>query len=181
MSLIGYARVSTRDQSLEQQLEQLTVAGCDKIFAGKQSGKSEDNGAKLNELVSYCRAGDVVVVSKFDRLGRSLSQVLTTIQLLADKGVCIKTLDGQIDTSNGTPMAKAFMQLLGVFAELEHSFIVDRLQSGRKATGKLGGRPAKLSKVDKDHIKDRVTAGDSKSMLSREYDVSRQTIQRCCL
>ncbi|MFV7785596.1 recombinase family protein [Shewanella marisflavi] len=176
MALIGYARVSTQDQSLEAQLEALKKAGCSKVFHGKQSGKSDDNWKKLDELIEYSREGDIVVVTAFDRLGRSLNQVLAKVDTLNKKGVSVKTLDGQIDTSDGSPMAKAFTQLLGVFAELEHSIITDRLQSGRRRTGKLGGRKPKLSPELQEEVKKRLKDGDSKLKLSKEFGVSRATI-----
>ena len=176
MALIGYARVSTQDQNLSTQIEQLTQAGCTKIFHGKQSGKSDDNLSKLREMVEYCREGDIVLVTKFDRLGRSLNQILETVQKLQSKGVMVRTLDGQVDTSNDTPMAKAFTQLLGVFAELEHGMITDRLQSGRQRTGRLGGRPSKLTPDQRQTIKLRHTQGESQTSLAKEYGVSRATI-----
>lgn len=179
MSLIGFARVSTQDQCLDSQIEDLTKAGCVKVFHGKQSGKSEDNFNKLQELIGYVREGDTVLVSKFDRLGRSLNQVLQVVQELQGKGVNIRTLDGQVNTEDDSPMARAFTQLLGVFAELEHGMITDRLQSGRKRTGKLGGRKAKLSLEQQSVIKQRLEAGESQVSLSKEYEVSRVTIARC--
>ncbi len=140
MSLIGFARVSTQDQDLSAQLELLEKAGCVKIFNGKQSGKSDDNLLKLDNLLDYVREGDTVILTKLDRMGRSLNMILTTIQKLSEMNVSVRTLDGQVDTSSENPMQKAMTQLLGVFAELEHSIIVDRLQTGRERTGRKGGR-----------------------------------------
>ena len=176
MTLIGYARVSTQDQDLTAQIDALKEAGCSRIFSGKQSGKSDDNQAKLEELIGYCREGDVVAVTKFDRLGRSLNQVLQVVDALKKKGVHIQTLDGQVDTANDNAMNKAMVQLLGVFAELEHSIIVDRLQTGRKLKGKLGGRKPKLTQEQQAEIRSRLKKGESKLKLSKEFDVSRATI-----
>jgi DNA invertase Pin-like site-specific DNA recombinase len=179
MTLIGYARVSTQDQDLSAQLEALENAGCSKIFHGKQSGKSDDNMKKLDEMLEYVREGDTVVLTKLDRMGRSLNRILTTIQNLQDKGVAVKTLDGQVDTTSENPMQKAMTQLLGVFAELEHSIIVDRLQSGRERTGRKGGKPKSLNE---DQMKDVIRLfndeGMSKSKLAKEFNVSRMTIMR---
>jgi DNA invertase Pin-like site-specific DNA recombinase len=174
--LIGYARVSTQDQNLDAQLEQLKSAGCTEVFYGKQSGKSDDNALKLTEMVKYARKGDVILVTKFDRLGRSLKQVLDVVEQLQKKGVTIRTLDGQVDSSNDSPMARAFTQLLGVFAELEHGFIVDRLQSGRERTGKKGGRKPKLTEEQITEVKTKLEQGVSKVKLSKEYGVSRATV-----
>jgi DNA invertase Pin-like site-specific DNA recombinase len=181
MSLIGYARVSTQDQNLSAQLEALQEAGCTKVFYGKQSGKSDDNQKKLEQLVDYARAGDIVVLTKLDRLGRSLSRILLTIQELEKKGVAMKTLDGQVDTASSNPMQKAMTQLLGVFAELEHSIITDRLQSGRIRTGKLGGKPRILSSQQVAEITKLHKEGTSKRQLAIQFKVSRATIMRSLL
>lgn len=178
MALIGYARVSTQDQDLSAQLEALQAAGCERIYHGKQSGKSDDNQKKLQELIDYVRHGDTVVLTKLDRMGRSLNRILMTIQELQDKGVAVKTLDGQVDTASSSPMQKAMTQLLGVFAELEHSIIVDRLQSGRERTGRKGGRTKSLTEGQITEVKELFSDGMSKSKLAAKFGVSRATIMR---
>ncbi|EIA1494023.1 recombinase family protein [Vibrio parahaemolyticus] len=178
MSFIGFARVSTQDQNLDAQIEALTEAGCIRIFHGKQSGKSDDNKAKLDELIDYVRDGDVVVITKLDRLGRSLNIILDAITRIQAKGAQVKTLDGQVDTSADDAMRKAMTQLLGVFAELEHSIIVDRLQSGRERTGKKGGRRPLLSDDQKKLAVSRLNSGDSISQIAKDMDVSRATVMR---
>ncbi len=178
MALIGYARVSTADQDLSAQLEALTTAGCQKIFYGKQSGKSDDNKNKLAELLNYVREGDSVVLTKLDRMGRSLNMILATIQQLQEQGVQVKTLDGQVDTTSENAMQRAMTQLLGVFAELEHSIIVDRLQSGRERTGKKGGRKKALDDHQHKDVQTLFKNGSSISMLARKFEVSRATIHR---
>ncbi|MDW2322042.1 recombinase family protein [Vibrio sp. 1159] len=178
MALIGYARVSTADQDLSAQLEALTTAGCQKVFYGKQSGKSDDNKNKLAELLHYVREGDTVVLTKLDRMGRSLNTILATIQQLQEQGVQVKTLDGQVDTASDNAMQRAMTQLLGVFAELEHSIIVDRLQSGRERTGNKGGRKSAISEAQRKEIKQKLSDGSSISALAREYCTSRTTIYR---
>ncbi|ELA8362077.1 MULTISPECIES: recombinase family protein [Vibrio harveyi group] len=178
MALIGYARVSTADQDLSAQLEALTAAGCQKIFYGKQSGKSDDNKKKLAELLNYVREGDTVVLTKLDRMGRSLNMILATIQQLQEQGVQVKTLDWQVDTTSNNAMQRAMTQLLGVFAELEHSIIVDRLQSGRERTGNKGGRKSAINEAQRKEIKQKLSDGASISALAREYGTSRATIHR---
>ncbi|EHR6926459.1 recombinase family protein [Vibrio parahaemolyticus] len=178
MALIGYARVSTQDQCLESQLEALTAAGCQKVFYGKQSGKSDDNKNKLAELLNYVREGDIVVLTKLDRMGRSLNMILATIQKLQEQGVQIKTLDRQVDTTSENAMQRAMTQLLGVFAELEHSIIVDRLQSGRERTGNKGGRKSAISEAQRKEIKQKLASGASVSALARDFRTSRATIHR---
>ncbi|WP_274063338.1 recombinase family protein [Vibrio parahaemolyticus] len=178
MALIGYARVSTADQDLSAQLEALTTAGCQKIFYGKQSGTSDDNKNKLAELLHYVREGDTVVLTKLDRMGRSLNMILATIQQLQEQGVQVKTLDGQVDTTSENAMQRAMTQLLGVFAELEHSIIVDRLQSGRERTGNKGGRKSTISEDQRKEIKQKLASGASVSALARDFRTSRATIYR---
>tara|TARA_R110002167_G_scaffold70379_1_gene198299 strand:+ start:2465 stop:3016 length:552 start_codon:yes stop_codon:yes gene_type:complete len=176
MAKLGYARVSTKDQDLTAQLEALEAEGCSRVFAGKQSGKSDDNAAKLQELIDYAREGDTIYLTKLDRMGRSLNQILMTIQELQNKGINVATLDGQVDTASDSPMQKAMTQLLGVFAELEHSIIVDRLQSGRKRTGKLGGRKPKLSPEQVSEVSKALASGESKSSLAKRFKISRSTV-----
>lgn len=178
MALVGFARVSTQDQDLSAQLEALEQAGCVKVFHGKQSGKSDDNQQKLKELLAYVREGDTVVLTKLDRMGRSLNRILMTIQSLQDKGVALRTLDGQVDTASENPMQKAMTQLLGVFSELEHSIIVDRLQSGRERTGRKGGKPKSLSDTQMKEVNRLFKQGVSKSKLAAQFSVSRMTIMR---
>lgn len=178
MALIGYARVSTKDQNLEAQLEVLTAAGCQKLFYGKQSGKSDDNRKKLNELFDYVREGDVVVLTKLDRMGRSLNMILATIHQLQEQGVQVKTLDGQVDTTSDNAMQRAMTQLLGVFAELEHSIIVDRLQSGRERTGNKGGRKSVLTIPQRAEVRAKIAEGAPISSVARDYKTSRTTVYR---
>lgn len=178
MALIGFARVSTNSQDLTIQLERLTAAGCFKIFQGKHSGKAESNKEALQELLEYVREDDTVIVTKLDRLGRSLSQVLQVIDSLNTKGVNLKALDQQIDTSNSDPMSKAMVQLLGMFAELERNFILSRTQEGKKASGNYGGRPSKLNNEEKKDIIEAHKKGLSINKLSKQHNVSRATIGR---
>lgn len=176
MSLIGYARVSTVSQDLKDQLKQLAEYGCEKVFSGKHSGKADTNKEQLEALLDYVRSGDTVVVTKIDRFGRSLSQVLTTIDALTAKGVNLVAINQNIDTSNSDPMSKAMVQLLGMFAEMERNFIVTRTQEGKQASGNFGGRKKKLSDEQRTEIKIKLADGISKVKLSKEYNVSRSTI-----
>lgn len=184
MAFIGYARVSTIEQDLSLQLEALQKAGCKEIFAGKQSGVSEQNQAKLNEILTYIRKGDVVVVTKLDRLGRSLKSILASVDAIHQKGATLKTLDGAIDSTDNSPFAKAMVSLLGVFAELERDLITQRTAEGRekaKADGKHMGRPKTISDKDREQIRNLVNSkSQSMNSLSKEYGVSRTTIKRIC-
>lgn len=183
MAFVGYARVSTLDQDLTLQLEALNGSGCEKIFHGKQSGASKQNEDKLGQMLEYIREGDTVLVTKLDRLGRSLKSILETIESIHQKGAKLKTLDGVIDTSAKSPFAKATVSLLGVFAQLERDLIVSRTGEGRALAKKMGkrlGRNKTISDKDRESIRKRLKAGESKSALSREFAVSRTTIGRIC-
>lgn len=185
MAKIGYARVSTLKQDLNEQIAELEKFGCTKIFSGKHSGKPEQNEEQLNELLNYIREGDVVVVTKLDRLGRSLSQCLKVLDMLAENKIGFVALNQGIDTTKRKdPMAMAMIHLLGLFAELERNFIVDRTQGGKLAkieSGDLkaiGGRPKILSeKAEKRLLKD-LQKNYSLTKLAEKYEVSRATISR---
>ena len=132
MTKIGYARVSTLKQDLSEQIAALEKFGCTKIFSGKHSGKAEKNEEQLNELLNYIREGDTLVVTKLDRLGRSLSQCLRTLDFLLENKIGFIALNQSIDTTKSKdPMAMAIIHLLGLFAELERNFIVERTQGGK--------------------------------------------------
>jgi DNA invertase Pin-like site-specific DNA recombinase len=179
MSIIGFARVSTSEQELTLQLAQLQGAGCDKIFYGKHSGASIINVDKLNELINYIRADDVVLVTKLDRLGRSLKSILTAIDLIHAKEASLRSLDGVIDTSNDSPMSKAVVNLLGEFAQLERDLIVSRTREGREkamAEGKVFGRPRQIDDKSRNAIQKNKTQNVFE--LARKYGVSRTTINR---
>jgi DNA invertase Pin-like site-specific DNA recombinase len=181
MSTIGFARVSTIDQDLTLQLEALNAEGCVEVFHGKPSGISDENEAKLAELISYIRKDDVVIVTKLDRLGRSLKSILSSVDAIHGKNATLRTLDGVINTSNNSPFAKATVALIGVFAQLERDLIIARTSEGRAAAmlvGKHMGRPAQISDEDRMNIRKSIKKGDSVSSQARKYGVSRTTINR---
>ena len=176
MEFVGYARVSTQQQDLTQQIDKLEAYGCKKIFKGKHSGKEATNKEALDELLKYVREGDTVVVTKLDRLGRSLAHVLVSLDSLVELPVNLVTIDQPIDTNKSDALSKAMVQLLGMFAELERNFIVTRTQEGKAATGNYGGRKPKLTKEQEQEIRDKLANGVSKVKLSKEYGVARATI-----
>ncbi len=182
MSLIGFARVSTEDQDLTSQLELLKEVGCLEIFHGKQSGASDENQEKLAELIKYIRKGDIVLVTKLDRLGRSLKSVLSAIDEIHNKEATLRSLDGVIDTSNDSPIAKAVVNLIGTFAQLERDLIISRTKEGReraKAEGRHLGRGYTIEPKDREIIRLKLKNGQAnKSQLAKQYGVSRTTINR---
>jgi DNA invertase Pin-like site-specific DNA recombinase len=176
---VGWARVSGEGQDLDGQLDALSAANCEKVFSSKHSGKGKGTNAdKLQELISYVREGDIVVVTKLDRLGRSLREVLNTVDTLRDKGVALKALEQPIDTSKDDAFSNAMLQMMGVFAEMERTFIVERTKAGRERTGNYGGRKKTISDDERQQIRELVAAGATQYSLAKRYGVSKQTIHR---
>jgi DNA invertase Pin-like site-specific DNA recombinase len=143
--LIGYARVSTHDQTLNLQQDALTKEGCSKIFTDTASGaKAERKG--LDEALDYVRNGDSLVVWRLDRLGRSLPHLITTLTGLEEQGIGFKSLTENIDTT--TSGGKLIFHIFGALAEFERNLIRERTQAGltaARARGRKGGRPKALT------------------------------------
>ena len=143
--LIGYARVSTQDQTLDLQTDALKQAGCEKLFTDSISGtKSERPG--LQEAMNHLRAGDTLVVWRLDRLGRTLKHLIATITDLSDKGIGFKSLQENMDTT--TSGGKLIFHIFGALAEFEREVIKERTNAGlqaARARGRLGGRPKMLA------------------------------------
>lgn len=138
---IGYARVSTVDQTLALQRDALTAIGCHPIYSDTMSGTT-DRRPGLEQALSHLRAGDTLVVWRLDRLGRSLKHLIDTIQLLEQRGVGFRSLTENIDTT--TPGGKLIFHIFGSLAEFERASIVERTQAGLAAArvrGRNGGRP----------------------------------------
>jgi DNA invertase Pin-like site-specific DNA recombinase len=141
MAIIGYARVSSRDQNLDRQTDALKAAGVEKIFSDKLSGKNTDRPG-LKSALGYIREGDTLVVLSFDRMARSLPDLLRIVQEVTDKKVQFKSLHEQIDTSS--PAGKFQLAIFGAMAEFERSMIAERRTEGIQAAldrGKRLGRP----------------------------------------
>jgi DNA invertase Pin-like site-specific DNA recombinase len=139
--LIGYARVSTQDQTLDLQTDALTQSGCEKIFTDTMSGaKAERPG--LQDAMTHLRAGDTLVVWRLDRLGRTLKQLIATITDLSERDIGFKSLQENIDTT--TSGGKLIFHIFGALAEFEREIIRERTNAGlqaARARGRLGGRP----------------------------------------
>ena len=138
---IGYARVSTTDQTLSLQRDALTAAHCSPIYTDTMSG-TKDRRPGLEQALSHLRAGDTLVVWRLDRLGRSLKHLIDTIQDLEQRGVGFRSLTENIDTT--TPGGKLIFHIFGSLAEFERALIVERTQAGlaaARARGRNGGRP----------------------------------------
>ena len=146
---MGYARVSTKDQSLDLQVDALKDAGCEQVFREVASGAKTARPA-LDDLLSRLRAGDVLVIWKLDRLGRSLKHLVTLTADLLEREVGLVSLNDPIDTT--TPQGRLVFNIFASLAEFERELIRERTQAGLKAArarGRKGGRPKGLSKEAK--------------------------------
>lgn len=143
--LIGYARVSREEQNLDLQLDELRKSGCEKFFTDKISG-AVDVRSGLDELLSFARSGDVIVVWRLDRLGRTLKKLISMVEELEQKGIGFKSLRESIDTT--TAGGRLIFHVFGALAEFERSLISERTKAGlasAKARGRCGGRPKALT------------------------------------
>lgn len=139
--LIGYARISTQEQTLNLQTDALNKAGCTRIFTDTASGASTERKG-LEEAIQFLREGDTLVVWRLDRLGRSLKHLIETITVLHNRKIGFRSLNENIDTT--TPGGKLIFHVFGALAEFERDLIRERTQAGltaARARGKRGGRP----------------------------------------
>jgi DNA invertase Pin-like site-specific DNA recombinase len=145
MSLIGYARVSTADQSPLLQTDALRAAGCSRLFAETASGALSER-PRLKAVIDYLRPGDTLVVWKLDRLARSIKQLIETIEILHNMDCGFRSLTEAIDTT--TPSGKLVFHIFGALTEFERNIIRERTLAGlasARARGRIGGRPRSLS------------------------------------
>lgn len=143
--LIGYERVSTTEQSLDSQRDELKAAGCEKIYSDKASGMKADRPG-LNDALRYLRDGDVFVVTKLDRLGRTLKHLIVTVEDLHQRNIGFKSLKDGIDTTTST--GKLMFHIIGAIAEFERDLIRERTRAGlqaARARGRKGGPKVKAT------------------------------------
>lgn len=165
--LIGYARVSTLEQSANLQNDALEKAGCEKIFVDKISGASKERPA-LDKAKEILRRGDTLVVWRLDRLGRSLRDLIDWMSYLEQEGVALKSLQEAIDTSTST--GRLVFHIFAALAEFERNLIRERTNAGleaARARGRKGGRPVKLNQAKRD-------------MAIQLYQAKQHTIKEIC-
>jgi len=183
--VFAYCRVSTVDQTTENQIQEIATAGFSitpaRTIAETVSGSvaaSERKG--FGQLLNKLESGDVLVVTKLDRLGRNAMDVRATVEGLTGMGVRVHCLAlGSLDLTS--PAGKMTMGVINAVAEFERDLLIERTQSGlsrAKAEGKTFGRPAALQGSVLDAVRQRIAAGDTVSAIAKDYSTSRQTIMR---
>ncbi len=178
--LIGYARVSTGEQTLDLQLDALQKAGCAKTYRETASGAKAERPV-LADVVGYLRPGDTLVVWRLDRLGRSLRHLIETVATLAERGIGFKSLTEQIDTT--TSGGKLVFHVFGALAEFERDLIRERTHAGlaaARARGRTGGRPKKLADPKRLALARALYAGGQADIatICQTLGISRATLYR---
>jgi DNA invertase Pin-like site-specific DNA recombinase len=174
--IYGYARVSTEDQDLAIQHAALESAGCMMIFAEKKSGTRRDGRTELRVLLECVREGDTVVITRIDRLARSMRDLQNIVQELKEKGVTLKATEQPIDT--GSAAGKAFLDMLGVFAEFETNLRRERQLEGiaqAKARGIYKGRKPS---IDVAKVKAMRASGMGPAAIAKQLKMARSSVYR---
>ena len=175
--MYGYARVSTCDQELAIQEAALLRAGCTIIRSEKVSGTSLDGRTELQTLMQFVRAGDVLVVTRIDRLARSLRDLQNIVADLKAKGVHLKATEQPIDTS--TAAGKAFLDMLGVFAEFETNLRRERQLEGISKAKLEGAYKGRKPTIDTQRVRQLRSSGMGASAIARELGIGRASVYRC--
>lgn len=176
---IGYARVSTSDQNSSSQIDALNQAGAIKVFVDTYTGTKMSR-PEFDKALEFLREGDTLVVTRLDRLGRSTKDLLSIAETLELRGISLRVLEQNIDTSSAE--GRLFFTIVGAFAEFEHSLIVSRTKDGlaaARARGRTGGRKPKLNSVQLKEALRMYQNGDKTVLeIANLFSTSRQTIYR---
>jgi DNA invertase Pin-like site-specific DNA recombinase len=176
MSVIGYARVSTTDQDLTVQVDALKAAGCDVIRQEHASGTSTRGRTELQTILDFIRAGDMLAVTRIDRLARSIADLQTIVRTLKERGASLRATSQPIDTN--TAAGKCFLDMLGVFAEFETNLRRERQLEGiakAKAQGVYRGRKAS---IDPARVKQLKHDGLGPTEIARTLKIGRASVYR---
>lgn len=176
MALYGYARVSSADQDYSVQENALRQAGCDVIRAEKASGTTRNGRTELDVLLAFLRPGDALVVTRVDRLARNIKDLQDIALDLNNRGVALKAIEQQIDTSSAA--GKAFFDMLGVFAEFETNLRKERQREGILAAKAKGVYRGRKKAVDTGKIKELRENGLGPSEIAKQLGISRTTVYR---
>ncbi|MDU1944830.1 MAG: recombinase family protein [Haemophilus parainfluenzae] len=174
--LVGYARVSTKEQNYEMQIQALRNAGCEKIFSEKESGNSDDR-REFKKTLTFLREGDTLIVWKLDRLGRSISQSSRVLETLKEKKVSVVSLIENIDTR--TIFGEWLFYFASIFAEMERNSIIERTKAGIKFAREQGvriGRPPKMTEDNIEIIRELLKAGWTVKKIAEKLGISQSSI-----
>lgn len=177
--IIGYARVSTDDQSLDSQTDSLSAAGAEKVFADRISGSRRAR-PELDKMLEQLRDGDVVIVTKYDRLARSLKNLLEIVEAIRKRGAGFRSLAEDIDTT--TPAGRLVFHVFASIAQFERERISERTREGlasARKRGRIGGRPPALTADQKTEVR-RMRDQESRAIseIARLFKVSERTVRR---
>lgn len=176
MAVYGYARVSSASQSLNIQRDALKAAGCEVIRAETKSGTKTEGRTELETLLQFARNGDRIVVTRIDRLARSISDLATIVKRMEASGVALTVVEQPVDTS--TAAGRCFLQMLGVFAEFETAIRSERQLEGiakAKADGVYKGRKAS---IDADRVKALADQGLGATAIATTLNIGRASVYR---
>jgi DNA invertase Pin-like site-specific DNA recombinase len=176
LTTIGYARVSTTDQNLEIQIAALKAAGCDVIRSEKRSGTSTRGRTELQTVLDFLRKGDCLIITRIDRLARSIGDLQDIVRAVKAKGASLKATEQPIDTTSAA--GKAFLDMLGVFAEFETNLRRERQAEGiakAKAAGVYKGRPPS---IDVTKIRELKQKGLGASQIAKALKIGRASVYR---
>jgi DNA invertase Pin-like site-specific DNA recombinase len=173
---VGYIRVSTVEQNIVRQLDGVDIG---RVFTDRASGKDTAR-PKLDELIAFVRDVDTVLVHSMDRLARNLDDLRRLVRTLTGKGVRVEFVKESLTfTGEDLPMANLLLSVMGAFAEFERALIRERQREGMAAAKQRGaytGRKPALSSEQADQLRQRAAAGERKSLLAKEYGISRETV-----
>jgi DNA invertase Pin-like site-specific DNA recombinase len=176
MATYGYARCSTTDQDLTIQREALEAAGCEIIREEKVSGTSMNGRVELTTLLEFLRSGDVLMVTRLDRLARSVMDLSVIVEQLQAKGVALKATEQPVDTSSAA--GRAFLQMLGVFAEFETAIRKERQLEGIAKAKTKGVYKGRKPSVPVDDVKRMKSEGMSPTAIAKHLGVARSSVYR---
>ena len=173
---IGYARTSTVEQNLDAQIAALTAAGCGMVRREQKSGASLEDRSELKTILDFIHPGETLVVTRIDRLARSMRDLQIIVARLKEKGAHLAATEQPVDTS--TAAGKAFFDMLGVFAEFETNLRRERQAEGIKAARQRGVYRGRPPNIDITEIQARLGEGQTPTQIAREMGISRGTVYK---
>ena len=174
--IYGYARVSTSAQDLTIQREALEAAGCEIVRCEKVSGTSVQGREELNNLLDFIREGDELIVTRIDRLARSIRDLQNIVHSLTEKGVVLRATEQAVDTA--TAAGKCFLDMLGVFAEFETNLRKERQMEGIAKAKERGVYRGRKATIDAEKVRELKESGMSPTKIAKEMGIGRASVYR---